>query len=482
MAHQEQLSNGLNVVSFKQAAEDFGAVFVVPTPAVDSSGIAHLVEHLVFRTSDRYSARQTLFAANSLLPLKMNASSHNGFSYFYAVSPIKPVLIQAIDYLLAGLQQCEYSDDDIRRERDGVIARELAMYEATADYQQQMAVWRGDRSPDCYHHWGGYCDTISQLKANDVADYKAQYYQASRITLLLSGVTKDELLTASHSPFYTSSACYTPRQHRFTAQTLEDDCIFSWWLPECYLDGLLSAKTRLKALLNKYNMQVIVEDSPNYQQKFAFRIIGRPGQLMAAQQALIDEIKFLRIVPKQHLFFESKYPESINSLLAWYHGQQPLNRKVVALTQALSVTPTITSLKPLPKPIVRLVSRAEPQHAKCELVQAALAHTSPVLPDKLPSRVAALAEQRQTGQTFLCNQHDWIYWLSLEIPGQSAADVARSLLENEQFWLPRMSGQCYAMGVKLEGTTLICYGVMDDEPHRREQEIQRLFNTLNTSD
>ena len=53
MAHQEQLSNGLNVVSFKQAAEDFGAVFVVPTPAVDSSGIAHLVEHLVFRTSDR---------------------------------------------------------------------------------------------------------------------------------------------------------------------------------------------------------------------------------------------------------------------------------------------------------------------------------------------------------------------------------------------------------------------------------------------
>ena len=47
MAHQEQLSNGLNVVSFKQAAEDFGAVFVVPTPAVDSSGIAHLVEHLV---------------------------------------------------------------------------------------------------------------------------------------------------------------------------------------------------------------------------------------------------------------------------------------------------------------------------------------------------------------------------------------------------------------------------------------------------
>ncbi len=475
MAHQEQLSNGLNVVSFKQAAEDFGAVFVVPTPAVDSSGIAHLVEHLVFRTSDRYPARHTLFAANGLLPLKMNASSHNGFSYFYAVSPDKQVLLHAIDYLLAGLQQRHYTDDDVRRERDGVIARELAMYESTADYQQQMAIWRGDRAPDCYHHWGGYCDTISQLKSTDVEGYKAWYYQAQHITLLLSGVSANELLPTCSKAFDTSELTYNPSQHRFMADTLQDDYIFSWWLPECYLDGLLSAKTRLRALLNKYNMQVVVEDSANYQQKFALRIIGRPGQLMAAQQALIEEVKFLRIVPKQHLFFESKYPESINSLLAWYHGQQPLNRKVVALTQAISVTPTITSLKPLPKPIVRLVSRAGRQHENCELVNTVSALVPLSLPDKLPPRVAALAEQRQAEQTFLCNQHDWIYWLSLENLKQPATHAARSLLENEQFWLPRISGQCYAMGVKLEGATLICYGVMDDEPHRREQEIQQLL-------
>lgn len=476
MAHQEQLSNGLKVVSFKQAAEDFGAVFVVPTPAVDSSGIAHLVEHLVFRTSDRYPARHTLFAANSLLPLKMNASSHNGFSYFYAVSPNKQALLLAIDYLLAGLQQRHYPEDDIRRERDGVIARELAMYEATTEYQQQMAIWRGDRAPDCYHHWGGYCDTISQLKPADVEGYKAQYYKADDITLLLSGISANDLLPTCREPFDTSESTYKPGSHRFMADTLQDDCIFSWWLPECYLDGLLSAKTRLRALLNKFNMQVVVEDSANYQQKFALRIIGRPGQLMAAQQALIEEVKFLRIVPKQHLFFESKYPESINSLLAWYHGQQPLNRKVVALTQALTVTPTITSLKPLPKPIVRLVSRAGYQHEHCELVSTVSALAPLSLPDKLPPRVAALAEQRQAGQTFLCNQHDWIYWLSLENLKQPATHAAHSLLENEQFWLPRISGQCYAMGVKLEDCTLICYGVMDDEPHRREQEIQQLLS------
>jgi len=173
MGNQTRLSNGLNVVSFKQPAQEYGAAFVVPTPAVDSSGIAHLVEHLVFRYSDRYQQRHALFAANSVLPVKINASSHNGFSYFYAVSPSKSVLLKIVGYLYAGLQQIEYPADDIKRERDGVIARELAMYEATPDYQAQMSIWRGDRSPDCYHHWGGYCDTLAEIRAEDVAAYKS---------------------------------------------------------------------------------------------------------------------------------------------------------------------------------------------------------------------------------------------------------------------------------------------------------------------
>ena len=119
MGNQTRLSNGLNVVSFKQPAQEYGAAFVVPTPAVDSSGIAHLVEHLVFRYSDRYQQRHTLFAANSVLPVKINASSHNGFSYFYAVSPSKSVLLKIVGYLYAGIQQLEYPADDIKRERDG---------------------------------------------------------------------------------------------------------------------------------------------------------------------------------------------------------------------------------------------------------------------------------------------------------------------------------------------------------------------------
>ena len=65
------------------------------------------------------------------------------------------------------------------------------MYEATPDYQAQMSIWRGDRSPDCYHHWGGYCDTLAGICVEDVAAYKSQYYQPEHITLLLAGVEAD---------------------------------------------------------------------------------------------------------------------------------------------------------------------------------------------------------------------------------------------------------------------------------------------------
>lgn len=472
MAHETRLSNGLNVVSFKQMAQDYGAAFVVPTPAVDSSGIAHLVEHLVFRYSDRYQQPHTLFAANSILPVKINASSHNGFSYFYAVSSSKSILLKIIGYLYAGLRQIDYDADDIKRERDGVIARELAMYEATPDYQAQMSIWRGDRSPDCYHHWGGYCDTLTQINAEDVAAYKSQYYQPKHITLLLAGVEADELPLLCTGECKTTALTYTPKQHRFFSDTLQEDYVFSWWLPECYIDGLLSAQERLSSAMQPYNMRVFIEDSANHLQKFALRLIGRPGQLMAAHQTLVDVVKHLRIVPKQHIFFESKYPETINALLAWYHGQQPLNRKVVALSQALTLTPAITAVRPLKKPLIRIMERKADAEITCPLVTDTLESHTPQLPLELPHRLTPLANQLNDTTAFVCDRQDWIFYYPLSdmSPAQQKAFIV-NIMCDERLWLPRTGGHCYAMGVQHVESGLRIYGVMDDEPQQRRDAI-----------
>ncbi|NVK57052.1 MAG: insulinase family protein [Alteromonadaceae bacterium] len=476
MAQQTCLTNGLNVVSFKQPAQEYGAVFIVPTPTVDSSGIAHLIEHLVLRYSDRYPERHTFFAANCLLPVRVDASSHNGFSYFYAVSSSKSVLLKVVGYLYAGITQLSYDDDDIKRERDGVIARELAMFQATPEYQLKMSIWRGDRSPDCYHHWGGYSDTLAEITGNDVTRYKAQYFQPSTITLLLGGLQADELPLLCTGQVDSAVLRYQPKDHKFLSTTLQDDYIFSWWLPECYIDGLLSSQERLSEAMEKHDMKVYIENSANQQQKFALRLIGRPGHLMAAQQALIDEVRRLHIVPKQHIFLESTYPETINTLLAWYHGQQPLNRKVVALSQALSSTPAITGMRPLQKPVVRLPGIKANYSDTCPLVEDVLLPTSPVLPKDLPARIQVLAESLCDDQNFVCNQQDWLLHLALpELTVQQRDKLITAVICDERLWIPRTSGQCYAMGVQETPNGLRIYGIMDDEPQRRQHPVQQLF-------
>ncbi|GGF62320.1 hypothetical protein GCM10011338_13430 [Alteromonas lipolytica] len=411
-----------------------------------------------------------------MLPVKINASSHNGYSYFYAVSPSKSVLLKIIGYLYAGLQQMEYAGDDIKRERDGVIARELAMYEATQGYQSQMSIWRGDRAPDCYHHWGGYCDTLAQICTDDVTAYKSQYYQPEHITLLLAGVEADELPLLCTTKGKSGEQTYEPKQHRFFSDTLQDDYIFSWWLPECYIDGLLSAQERLSQSMQRFGMRVFIEDSPNHQQKFALRLIGRPGQLMAAQQALIDQARQLHIVPKQHLFFESKYPETINALLAWYHGQQPLNRKVVALSQALALTPVITGARPLKKPVIRIMDRKTEVETTCPLVSDTLENHTPQVPTELPGRLNPLALLLDDKEHFACDLQDWIYQYSLAgMTPEQQNTLITGVMCDERLWLPRTAGHCYAMGVQRVENGLRIYGVMDDEPHQRREAINQLL-------
>ncbi|MDC8832007.1 insulinase family protein [Alteromonas gilva] len=476
MAQQTRLTNGLNVVSFNQPAQEYGAVFVVPTPTLDSSGVAHLIEHLVFRYSERYPHRHTFFAANSLLPIKIDASSHQGFSYFYAVSSSKSVLLKVVGYLFAGITQHSYHDDDIKRERDGVLARELAMYQATAEYQLKMSIWRGDRTPDCYHHWAGYGDTLAQITGSDVTQYKTQYYQPDNITLLLGGVAADELPLLCTSPVDSAAPDYQPKQHKFVSTTLKDDYIFSWWLPECYIDGLLSSQERLSQAMQKHDMKVYIESSANHQRKFAMRLIGRPGKLMEAQQTLIDEVRRLHIVPKQHIFLESSYPDTINALLAWYHGQQPLNRKVVALSQALASTPAITGKRPLLKPVVRLPGNKADFTTTCPLVNDVLLPQAPALPGDLPARLDTLAQSLSNAKHFVFNQQDWIMHVPLsDQTGAQQAELLIGVLCDERLWLPRTSGQCYAMGVQGTADGIRIYGVMDDEPQQRNKLIEQLF-------
>ena len=152
---------------------DYAAVCMVPTPSVDASGIAHLVEHLVFRYSDAFPLGHDLFVANTLLPVKINASTHADVTYFYVTADNHEVFLACLRYLHAGLLQRHYPETALICERDGVLQRELQWYESDADYQSKARALRA--TPDCIHA-GGYSDLMPFNCQQAVGLYKDLCY------------------------------------------------------------------------------------------------------------------------------------------------------------------------------------------------------------------------------------------------------------------------------------------------------------------
>ncbi|MEN8777990.1 MAG: insulinase family protein, partial [Glaciecola sp.] len=178
----------IHIVEQPEVIVGSAAVFTLPSPALDHSGIGHLVEHLVFRTSAVFPERHNLFALTSLTRCKMNASTTGNKSYYFAQADTAEDLLLLIEYLYAGLMTHTYAARDIEQEKS-VIQHELAFYAKHPAYQKQSQIWRGDQHPDAYQHWGGLPDILAQLTADDVYAYKSQYYQDSAISLIASGVT-----------------------------------------------------------------------------------------------------------------------------------------------------------------------------------------------------------------------------------------------------------------------------------------------------
>lgn len=157
------------VLTLNQETDQYCALFVVPTPVTDNSGVAHVAEHLVFRGSQLFPAPHNLFAALTLLPVDINASTQNGTTYYYVMSPVREVFERAVMFVYAGLLQQQYTDEAIAREKDGVIYQEL-------DFRERAGV----SDDPC----GGYTSTVGGLTAQVVRDYKLQHYQPDSITLV----------------------------------------------------------------------------------------------------------------------------------------------------------------------------------------------------------------------------------------------------------------------------------------------------------
>jgi hypothetical protein len=173
--------NGLKHINIINS-EGFSALFVVNTPVFDNSGVAHAVEHMVFRGSAAFPQPETLFQLTSLTDAKINASTFAETTYYHCQSQCSHTFILAINYLLNGLFNPIFNADDLACEihdgnERGVIFRELLGVEE-AEEKNATKFEQNDFS------YGGLSASIGELSISDLTRFHQRFYHASNITLV----------------------------------------------------------------------------------------------------------------------------------------------------------------------------------------------------------------------------------------------------------------------------------------------------------
>ena len=181
--------------------EGFSALFVVNTSIFDNSGVAHGVEHGVFRRSFSFPYPETLFQLTSLTDAKINASTFADSTYFHCQSQCADTFNLAIEYLLNGLflpifdkeyLSCEVYDGQSKDKAKGVIYRELIGIEQASKASAKSAKSaKSDESENSEEsnskdefNYGGVSSTICELTLKELTAFHQRFYQANNMTLV----------------------------------------------------------------------------------------------------------------------------------------------------------------------------------------------------------------------------------------------------------------------------------------------------------
>jgi hypothetical protein len=188
--------NGLKHINLINS-DGFSALFVVNTPVFDNSGVAHGVEHMVFRRSTAFPTPETLFQLTSLTDAKINASTFAEATYFHCQSQCYHTFVLAINYLLNGLFNPIFDDEDLRCEihdgvNKGVIYQELIGIEQA--YIEEARSTQSSQSPNQNNFfYGGISTSIGDLSLNDLSAFHQRFYQASNITLVTANADIEQI-------------------------------------------------------------------------------------------------------------------------------------------------------------------------------------------------------------------------------------------------------------------------------------------------
>ncbi|HEX9080358.1 MAG TPA: pitrilysin family protein, partial [Desulfuromonadaceae bacterium] len=176
------------------------------------NGIAHFIEHLLFKGTKRRTARQISLEIDSMGGI-LNAFTGHEYVCYYA-KVLAKFLPRATDLLTDIFLHSTFPADEIERERK-VILQEIKMRDDTPEecihdrYHQNF--W-------CGHPLGfsilGTEETIGALSREEIIGYKLSRYHPEEIIISAAGnVRHEELVALMESAFSAVASDWTPRRH-----------------------------------------------------------------------------------------------------------------------------------------------------------------------------------------------------------------------------------------------------------------------------
>ncbi|MBI4744425.1 MAG: insulinase family protein [Actinobacteria bacterium] len=168
--------------------------------AEELSGASHFLEHMLFKGTEKYSARQISETFDSLGG-ELNAFSAKEYTCFYARLLDEHVPI-GVEILSDMLQNTLFRGNDISSERE-VVLEEINLYEDTPD----------DRIHDLFaselwsnHPLGkavlGHMDTVSNFTREEVVNFFKQHYVSNNIVVAAAGhIDHNELVSLINKYF-----------------------------------------------------------------------------------------------------------------------------------------------------------------------------------------------------------------------------------------------------------------------------------------
>jgi|GEM_PF-2051949 len=333
-----QHQSGLSHINLIDEQARYSAVFFIATPSIDDSGLAHAMEHLVFRRSKAFEHPASLFQLTSLLDVTINASTVNQITYFHCLTANKTCFEIAINYLIHGLLSPCFNELDLTLEVSngnqlGVINRELLGYESITEYRNLVSLIRGYDSNQRSNYYGGFSDTIKQISYQRLKTFHRQYYCPQNISLITTNADINSVQNILHQALLT--------QQSAPAKSLDDEYVsvqdklqypqrknalqkaYTWWLDKSYYDGIKAKHTALANAIKQAGAQLYLPEADfNAKHQFALSIVAEQGIVGKLQQVLIDFFTQVEIQPSRPKFSNNKYPKEINDIIDYYHQQQ----------------------------------------------------------------------------------------------------------------------------------------------------------------